>query len=633
MSAAKFPGLLCGAEVSVTPTQQPHIDANVIANAASNPPTAPSIAPKKNIRDLKKLAALIRFIAPYKLRFFCAMLALVVAASSILAIGQGLKHVIDQGFTAASAKTLDQTLFALLGLLMVLGVSTFIRYYLINWVGERFIADIRRAVFDHILKLSPTFFEVTRTGEVISRITNDTALLDAVIGGAFSFALRNIVLFTGGMVMLLITSTKLTLLVVAGIPLVLVPILLLGRRVRKLAREMTDRLADATAFLDETLHEVRTVQAYTHEPIDRARFAERIEAVFAAAIIKARFNAGLIAAVIVLAFGAIGVILWVGGNDVIKGRITGGELSAFLFYSVLVANAVAAVSEVYGELMRASGASERLMELLATTPDIAAPDTPLALPPRSNSNMIGRLSIQNVTFHYPSRKDAPAIRNFSAEISPGQVVALVGPSGAGKTSVFQLLLRFYDAQQGSILIDGVDIRRADPRDVRSRIALVSQDPVIFAASVADNVRYGRHDPDISKADVRAACEAAYALDFIEALPEAFDTYLGERGVRLSGGQRQRISIARAFLADRAILLLDEATSALDAESERMVQLAMQKLMLGRTTLIIAHRLATVKSADRIIVMDQGTIVAEGNHESLVAEGGLYARLAALQFVS
>ena len=587
--------------------------------------------PRRNIRDLKKLAALIRFIAPYKLRFFGAMLALVVAASTILAIGQGLKHVIDQGFSAANAETLDQTLFALFGLLVVLGVTTFTRYFLINWVGERFIADIRRAVFDHVLKLSPTFFEVTRTGEVMSRITNDTALLDAVITGAFSFALRNVVLLFGGLAMLLITSAKLTLLVLAVIPLVLVPILLLGRRVRKLATQMTDRLADATAFLDETLHEVRTVQAYTHEPVDRARFAERIEAVFAAAITKARFNAGLIAAVIVLAFGAIGVILWVGGNDVINGRLTGGELSAFLFYSILVANAVAAVSEVYGELMRASGASERLMELLATEPDIAAPADPVALPKRSAHSMIGRIAMQGVTFHYPSRKDVAAIRDFSVDIPPGQVIALVGPSGAGKTSVFQLLLRFYDAQHGRIRIDGVDIRDADPREVRSRIALVSQDPVIFAASVADNVRYGRYDAGASDADVRAACEAAYALDFIEALPQKFDTYLGERGVRLSGGQRQRISIARAFLADRAILLLDEATSALDAESERMVQLAMQKLMQGRTTIIIAHRLATVKSADRIIVMDQGAIVAEGNHESLVEAGGLYARLAALQF--
>ena len=584
---------------------------------------------KRSPRDLKKLAALVGFIAPYKIRFGIAMVALALAAGSILAIGQGLKHVIDQGLSGGNTGTLDGTLIMLLVVLVVLGASTFTRYYLVNWVGERFIADIRRAVFDHILKLSPTFFETTRTGEVISRITNDTTLLDAVVGGAFSWALRNIVLFIGGMVMLLITSTKLTLLVLAGIPLVLAPILLLGRRVRKMSKEMTDRVADATAFIDETLHEVRTVQAYVHERHDRERFAERVEAIFLAATIKARFNAGLIASVIVLAFGAIGVILWVGGHDVIEGRITGGELSAFVFYAVLVANAVAAVSEVYGELMRASGASERLMELLDTKPDIEAPVDPIMLPRASAGIQNGRIDMESLTFHYPSRPEVPALKSFSLHAMPGEVIALVGPSGAGKTTVFQMLLRFYDPQSGVVKIDGVDVKRADPLEVRSRIALVSQDPVIFAASVADNVRYGNQDATVS--DVAAACEAAYAREFIDALPQGFDTYLGERGVRLSGGQRQRVSIARAFLANRAILLLDEATSALDAESERMVQLAMEKLMQGRTTLIIAHRLATVKSADRIVVMDQGATVAEGTHEALVNEGGLYARLAALQF--
>ena len=604
--------------------------AEIAARGANDPPTAqPAPDAKRSPRDLKKLAALIRFIAPYKVRFGIAMVALALAACSILAIGQGLKHVIDRGLSGGDTSTLDGTLVMLLVVLVVLGASTFTRYYLINWVGERFIADIRRAVFDHILDLSPAFFETTRTGEVISRITNDTTLLDAVVGGAFSWALRNIVLFIGGMVMLLITSTKLTLLVMAGIPFVLVPILLLGRRVRKLSKEMTDRVADATALIDETLHEVRTVQAYAHERHDRARFAERVEAIFHAATTKARFNASLIASVIVLAFGAIGVILWVGGHDVIEGRITGGELSAFVFYAVLVANAVAAVSEVYGELMRASGASERLMELLETKSDIEAPAHPQPMPVATGTRKNGHIAMEALTFHYPSRPDTAALKHFSLRALPGEVIALVGPSGAGKTTVFQLLLRFYDPQSGSVKIDGVDVKQADPREVRARIALVSQDPVIFAASVADNVRYG--NPEADDAQVRAACEAAYAREFIEALPQGYDTYLGERGVRLSGGQRQRVSIARAFLADRAILLLDEATSALDAESERMVQLAMEKLMQGRTTLIIAHRLATVKSADRIVVMDQGATVAEGTHDSLVSEGGLYARLAALQF--
>lgn len=594
-------------------------------STAANVPAADSTADNK--RSLKKLASLLRFIAPYKWRFAVAMMALATAASTVLVIGQGLKHVIDQGFSAQNAATLDATLFALLGMLLVLGASTYVRYYLMTWIGQRFVADIRRAVFDHILTLSPSFYEKTRTGEVISRLTNDTAAVENVVGGVFSFALRNLVLLIGGLVMMFVTSIKLSLLVVCVIPLAMAPIVILGRRVRKLSRQATDRVADASTHIDETLHEVRTVQAYAHEPVDREVFGRFAEAIFQVGATKARIQGALIAAVIVLAFGAIGIILWVGGRDVIAGAITPGALSAFVFYAIIVANASAAVSEMYGELMRAAGSSERLSELLETKPDVANPVNPANFP--DGVGKAGRIVIDHLTFHYPSRPDVAAITDFSCEIEAGEVVALVGPSGAGKTTVFQLLLRFYDPSSGRIFIDGVDIKAATLRDVRTRIALVSQDPVIFAASVADNVRYGRLDA--SDAEVRAACEAAYALEFIAALPDGLATNLGERGVKLSGGQRQRIAIARAFLADRSILLLDEATSALDAESERMVQLAMERLMVGRTTLIIAHRLATVKSANRIIVMARGQIVSIGTHDSLVADGGLYARLAALQF--
>jgi ATP-binding cassette subfamily B protein len=438
-------------------------------------------------------------------------------------------------------------------------------------------------------------------------------------------AIRNLLLLVGGLAMLAITSTKLTLLVLAGVPLVVVPIVLFGRRVRKLARASQDRVGDVGAYVDEALHEIRTVQAYGHEAEDRRQFGDRVEAAFATALQRIRQRALLVAAVIVLVFGAVGVILWVGGHDVVAGRLSPGQLSAFVFYAVIVASAVGTISEVIGDLQRAAGATERLFELLAVEPAVRAPSAPVVLP----SPPRGTLSFDGVEFHYPSRPDTPALVDFSLDIRAGESVALVGPSGAGKTTVFQLLLRFYDPQRGAVRIDGVDVRAADPQAVRRRLALVPQDPVIFAASVLDNVRYGR--PDASEDAVRAACVAAYADEFVERLPDGYGSFLGERGVRLSGGQRQRLAIARAILADRPILLLDEATSALDAESERTVQLALERLMARRTVLIIAHRLATVRHADRIAVLDAGRLVAVGTHDELVRGNPLYARLAALQF--
>ena len=550
---------------------------------------------------------------------------MLVAAACTLAVGQGLKFVVDRGFAAGDAAELDRALFALLAIIAAMSVATYVRFYNVSWIGERVTADLRKRVFDHLLTLSPGFFEVTRTGEVISRLTNDTTMLESVIGSSLSMALRNIVLGAGALVLLMLTSLKLTLLVLGGLPVVVLPIILFGRRVRRLSRTSQDRVADTGAYVDEAIHEIRTVQAYAHEPQDRRMYAERVEAAFAAGVRRIRQRALLIGAVIFLVFVAVGVILWIGGHDVLAGRLSAGQLSAFVFYSVIVASSVGAVSEVAGELQRAAGATERLMEILDTPPEIAPPPspTPLPEPPR------GTVALEAVTFSYPSRPGDPAISALSLKVDTGERVALVGPSGAGKTTVFQLLLRFYDPQSGRVLIDGVDVRTADPRAVRSHIAVVPQDPVIFAASVWDNVRYGR--TDATDAEVRDACEAAYATEFLARLPQGMDTELGERGVKLSGGQRQRLAIARAVLARRPILLLDEATSALDAESERMVQLALDRLMRGRTTLIIAHRLSTVIGADRIIVLDGGIAVAEGTHATLVRDDPLYRRLAALQF--
>jgi ATP-binding cassette subfamily B protein len=573
---------------------------------------------------LGPMRRLLPYLLAYRGRILAAAVALVAAAGTVLGLGTGLRTLVDRGFAGGDGAMLDRALIVMLAVVVLLAGASYARFYLVSWIGERVVADLRRDVFAHMVRLDPGFWEASKTAEIVSRLTADTAVLQVVVGSSVSVFLRNLLLFAGGTAMLLVTSPKLTLLVALVVPLVIVPILVFGRRVRRLSRQSQDRIAAVGAAADETLGAVRTVQAFGHEGLEERRFAGRAEAAFIVAVERIGARAWLTALVILLVFGAVATILWVGGHDVLAGRLTPGALSAFVFYAVVVAGAVGAVSEVIGDVQRAAGAAERLFDLLDTAPSIRSPASPLPLPVPP----AGAVALEGVTFRYPSRPDS-ALDDFSLAVAAGERVALVGPSGAGKTTVFQLLLRFYDPQKGRVLIDGVDVRLADLAAARARIGLVPQDPVIFSGTARDNILYGR--PDAGEAEVRAAAEAANALDFIEGLPAGLDTFLGERGVRLSGGQRQRIAIARTILRNPPVLLLDEATSALDAESERAVQRALEALMRGRTTLVIAHRLATVQTAGRIAVLDRGRLVASGTHRELAAEGGLYARLAALQF--
>jgi ATP-binding cassette, subfamily B, bacterial len=570
------------------------------------------------------LFALLPFLRPYAGRWALAFLALVTSAGATLALPVAFKYLIDRGFASGDRTHIDRYFIALFVVSLILAAATALRFYWVSWLGERVTADLRRAVYGHVMRMSPQFFETTQTGEVLSRLTTDTTLIQTVVGTSLSLGLRNLLLTVGGVAMLITTSPVLSGYIIATLVVVVAPIVIFGRRVRRLSRATQDKVANASALAGEVLNAMPTVQSYTQETYETQRFGGAVETAFDTALTRIRARASLTAVVIEFVFAAIVFVLWLGAQAVLAGRMTAGQLSQFILYAVFTAGAVGAVAEVWGDLQRAAGATERLLQLLAARSPVAEAEPPVPLPARGEG-----IRFNNVSFSYPSRPGIEALSGFSLEVRPGEHVALVGPSGAGKTTLFQLLLRFYDPQAGSILINGVPTNQLALAGLRQAIGVVLQESVIFSGSVLDNIRYGM--PDATFAQVQRAAEMAAAAGFIEALPQGYDTFLGERGVRLSGGQRQRLAIARAILKNPPILLLDEATSALDAASERLVQTALDNAALNRTTLVIAHRLATVQQADRIVVLDQGRIVAQGRHAELLQSSPLYAQLAAMQF--
>ncbi len=577
----------------------------------------------KNERKLGNLRMIAHFAGRYPKQILFAAIALVVAASSTLAIPWGSRMIIDKGFIENGGEVAPYFQL-LLGIVVVLGIATAFRFYFVSWLGERVVADVRIAVQQNLLRLAPRFFEENRPAEIASRMTADTAIIEQIVGTTVSVALRNVFIGIGGLALLFSLAPALTAMLLFGIPLVVLPIVYLGRRLEKASRNSQDRVADIGTITSESLGALKIVQAFGQESREHRRFADAVDSTFAAAKKRIRLRAFLTALVMALVFGGIVMLVWEGADQVSEGKITSGTILALVLYGGLVAGAFGALTEVYGDLVRASGASGRLAELMAAEPEIAPPANPVKMPPPR-----GQLEYQNVSFRYPTRPEVLALENFSLKVDPGETVAVVGPSGAGKSTLFQLAQRFYDPESGTVRIDGVALTSADPGEFRQRMALVPQDTVLFASSARDNLRYGNWTAD--DAAIWTAAEQANAAEFLRALPQGLDTYLGEGGARLSGGQRQRIAIARALLRDAPTLLLDEATSALDAESERLVQDALERLMQGRTTVVIAHRLATVRSASRIIVMDEGRIVEEGTHAEMSKAGGLYARLASLQF--